>query len=172
MAGLSGQIGWPLLRARSAILTAQFATACCYAIQYSLMGQDTGASVCLIGASQAPIAIAAGERLWLRNLGLGFIPLAIILAHFTWCGAPTLLATCASCLVMLARMQDSMMRMRAIMLCASVFGAAYDLSVGALPALTGAILSFSVGAIALRREWRAQSRKGGSTPITQVCPAQ
>ncbi|WP_068111098.1 YgjV family protein [Tropicimonas marinistellae] len=161
-AALAGQLIWPLLRRRNRILAAQIGIAGCYATHYALMDQWSGTSVCLVGAMQSAIALIAGEKPWLCKMGFGFIPLVIVLAFFTWCGLPSVLATCACCLIMIGRMQRDLLRMRAIMLAASPFGIGHDLTVGAIAALAGAILSFAIGAAALRREWITRRRAARS----------
>ena len=161
-AGLAGQIVWPMLKERRHILGAQLGIACCYATQYALMGQGTGMAVCLVGATQTTVALIAGDRPWLSRLGLVFIPLVIALAVATWSGVPTLLATCACTLIMLGRMQRDLLRMRGVMLCAAPFGIAYDLSVGAVPALIGAVLSLTLSALAFRRALNDRMRTQGA----------
>ena len=153
LAGLAGQLAWPLLRDRNGILTVQVGIAGCYATQYALMDQWSGTGVCLVGATQSLIALVSGERGWLNRMGLGFIPVVIAVSYLTWSGLPSLLAACACCLVMIGRMQRDMLRMRAIMLSASPFGIGHDLVVGAFAALAGAVLSSALGVAALRREW-------------------
>ena len=158
-AGLAGQLAWPLLRRRAHILTAQLGIASSYATQYALMGHWSGTGVCSVGAAQTVIAMVAGDRPWLRYLGLGFIPVVGLISYLTWSGIASAFAMTACCLVMLGRMQRDILRMRMIMLCASPFAISYDLTVGAAPALVGAILSALIGLAAFRREWRA--RHGG-----------
>jgi hypothetical protein len=165
-AGLAGQLVWPLLRRRAQILTLQLGIASSYATQYALMGQWSGTGVCTVGAAQTVIAIIAGERPWLRYLGLGFLPVVGLIGYLTWSGLPSAFATTACCLIMLGRLQRDTLRMRAIMLCASPFGIGYDLTVGAAPALAGAILSALIGLAAFRREWLA--RYGTAAPLVQV----
>lgn len=158
MIGLAGQLGWPMLRHRRPILTVQLGIACAYASQYALMGERTGALVCLIGAMQTCITLIAGDRPVLRWTGLLFIPLVLALGLLTWAGPTSALAMTACCLIMLGRMQSDLLAMRAVMFAATPFGILYDLSVGALPALCGALLSAALAAIALRREWLARAR--------------
>ena len=161
-AGLAGQVAWPMLRDRQHILAAQLGIACCYATQYALMGQGTGMAVCLVGATQTTIALIAGDRPWLSRTGLVFVPLVLALAVVTWSGLPTLLAASACTLIMLGRMQRDILRMRAVMLCAAPFGIAYDLSVGAVPALIGAVLSLALSALAFRRALQDRTRAQGA----------
>lgn len=155
-AGLTCQLVWPLFRVRCRILAGQFGAASGYAAQYALLDQWSGASVCAIGATQTVIALVFGERQWLRHLGLGFIPLAGLLSYVMWNGAASALAAVAFCLVAIGRMQRDTLRMRAIILAAAPFGIGHDLTVGAVPALAGAILSCAIGLVALRREWLAR----------------
>ncbi|MCA8879249.1 MAG: YgjV family protein, partial [Rhodobacteraceae bacterium] len=155
-AGLAGQLVWPLLRSRSRILTAQLGIAGCYALQYACLGQWSGTGVCLIGACQTLTALAATGRPRLRGVGLAFLPLVLLSGCLTWSGAATAFATAACCLMMIGRLQQDTLRMRAVMLCAAPFGIGFDLTVGAAPGLAGAILSAAMSAAALRREWRAR----------------
>ncbi len=151
--GLTGQIAWSFFRKRDTILMIQLGIAICYATQYALLGQKTGTCVCLIGATQTTIALIAGDRPFLHKLGYAFIPLVLILGLLTWSGAHCAFAMSACCLVMLGRMQNDTLRMRAIMLAAAPFGIGYDISTGAIPALIGAMLSAVTAAMNLRREW-------------------
>lgn len=155
-AGLACQLVWPLFRMRPRILAGQFGAASGYATQYALLDQWSGAGVCTIGATQAVIAMLVGERPWLRHLGFTFIPLAGLLSYLMWNGTASAFAAVAFCLVVIGRMQRDTLRMRAIMLAASPFGIGYDLAVGAVPALAGAILSCAIGLVAFRREWLAR----------------
>ena len=155
--GLAGQLIWPLFRNRRSILTMQFGIAASYGTHYGLMDQWSGTGVCSIGGTQTLIAIIAGERPWLRWLGLGFIPLVGLVSYLTWSGMPSLFAMAACCLIMTARMQLDTLRMRMIMLCAAPFGIGYDLMVGTAPALAGAIFSALIGFSAFRREWQARN---------------
>lgn len=152
MAGLAGQIVWPLFKTRRAILTAQMINAAFFATQYGLMGQTTAMSVCLIGASQSLTALIAGDRRWLARLPAAFLPVVWVMGVLTWSGLPTLLAVMACTLIMLGRMQQDVVRMRAVMLAAAPFGITHDITVGAIPALIGALLSASLSARALRHE--------------------
>ncbi|MCT4369164.1 YgjV family protein [Yangia mangrovi] len=138
------------------MLSAQACIAGCYAAQYALLGQWSGTGVCAIGATQTLIALAAGDRPWLRHMGLVFLPLVWLVTALTWCGLASGLAMTACCLVMIGRMQGDTLRMRTILLCAAPFGIGYDLVVGALPGLMGALLSACIGAAALHREWRVR----------------
>ncbi len=164
MAGLAGQLAWPLLRKRCQILSAQFGIASCYATQYALMGQWSGTGVCAIGAGQTLIAMITGGRPRLRCVGACFIPLVGLISFLTWNGVASAFAMTACCLVMIGRMQRDAIRMRAVMLSAAPFGIGYDLTVGAAPALAGAILSALVGGAALYRE--CQARRG--TPAAEA----
>ena len=133
-AGLAGQLVWPLFGMRTAVLSAQLGTASCYATQHALMGQSSGACVCLAGATQSAITLIAGEKSWLNRLQSGFIPLVVLLGYLTWSGLPSVLS-------------------------AAPLGIGYDLAVGAVPALLGAILPFAIGAAAFRRGWISRDRK-------------
>lgn len=165
-AGLAGQLAWPLLRSRTRILAAQLGIASSYATQYALLGQWTGTGVCAVGATQTVFALVVGNRPWLRYLGLCFIPIVGLISYLTWSGAASAFAMTACCMIMIARLQRDTLRMRAIMLAAAPFGIGYDLAVGAIPALAGAILSAAIGIGAFRREWVA--RMGSSTPRAQA----
>jgi hypothetical protein len=137
---------------REHILTLQLGIASAYATHYALMGVTSGATVCLIGATQTTIALLSGDRPWLSRLGLGFIPLACLIGALTFSGIATILAVTACCLVMLGRLQSDTLRMRALMLAASPFGISHDAFTGAYPALAGALLSAAIAATAFHRE--------------------
>ena len=149
---LAGQVAWPLLKRRDHILTLQLGIAASYAAHYALQGVTSGATVCLIGATQTTIALLAGDRPWLSRMGLGFIPLVCLVGALTFSGPATLLAVAGCCLIMLGRLQSCTVRMRAIMLAASPFGIGHDAFVGAYPALVGALLSAAIAATAFHRE--------------------
>jgi len=151
-AGLAARLASPLFARRDQILTAQLAASCLFAASYALMDQRTATAVCLIGAAQTTAALIAGDRPWLNRMGYVFLPVVLVLGVVTFSGLPTILAVTACCLMMVGRLQQDLMRMRGIQLCASPFGAAHDILVGAWPCLVGAILSFGIAAAAFRRE--------------------
>ena len=151
-AALAGQVAWPLLKKREHILTLQLGIAAAYAAHYGLQGVTSGATVCLVGATQTTIALLAGDRPWLSRMGLGFIPLVCLVGALTFSGPATILAVTACCLIMLGRLQSDTVRMRALMLAASPFGITHDIFTGAYPALAGALLSAAIAATAFHRE--------------------
>ncbi|WP_425053597.1 YgjV family protein [Psychromarinibacter sp. S121] len=152
IAGLAGQLVWPLFRKRGSILITQLAAACCFGTSYALMGQQTGAAVCLTGAMQTTVALLAGDRPWLSRMGYVFLPAVLAIGALTWSGLPTLFAVTACCLVMVARLQADTLRMRRVQLTAAPFGMAHDTLIGAWPCLAAALLSFGIAASAYRRE--------------------
>lgn len=152
VAGLLGQLAWPLFRSRESMLTVQLVTACSYSASYSLMHQNTATAVCLAGATQTTLALLAGERPWLARVGYVFLPIVLTVGLLTWSGLPTILAITACCLTMIGRLQPDTVRMRSVQLTASPFGAAHDIMVGAWPCLLGAFLSFAIASAGLRRE--------------------
>ena len=152
IAALAARMTAPLFARRETILIAQLTASCCSAASYALMGQQTAAGVCLIGATQTTVALIAGERSWQANMGYVFLPIALAVSALTFSGLPTILAAMACCLMMIGRMQQDLMRMRRIQLCACPFGAAHDIVVEAWPALAGALMSFAIALIAFRRE--------------------
>ena len=151
-AGLAARVASPLFSRRDQILTTQLAASCLFAASYALMNQQTATSVCLIGATQTTVALIAGDRPWLNRMGYVFLPVVLAMGATTFSGLPTILAVTACCLMMIGRLQQDVMRMRGIQLCASPFGAAHDIVVGAWLCLAGAILSFAIAAAAFRRE--------------------
>ncbi|WP_343116116.1 YgjV family protein [Ostreiculturibacter nitratireducens] len=154
--GLACQLAWPMFRQRRSILTVQFGIGADYGAQYALLGAWSGAGVAFLGATQTVIALIAGDRPWLRKLGFGFIPAAALIGFLTWSGVASVFAIAACSLIMAGRMQRDTIRMRSLMLAAAPFGIGYDLSVGAAPALIGAIVSACLGIAALLREVRAR----------------
>lgn len=155
-AGLAAQMAWPLFRGREAILTVQLSASCSYAASYALLGQDTATAVCLTGAIQTTVALLAGDRPWLSRLGYVFVPFVLAVGALTYSGLPTILAVTACCLIMIGRMQANTIRLRGIQITASPFGAAHDAVVGAWPNFAGALVSFAIAALALRRELHAR----------------
>jgi hypothetical protein len=154
--GLACQLAWPLFRDRRSILTVQFGIGASYALHYALLGAWSGAGVASLGATQTALALLAGERPWLRRMGLVFLPVLGGVGAITWDGASSLLALTACALVMIGRMQADTLRLRILLLCAAPFGIGYDASVGALPALVGACVSAGLGVSMLAREIRAR----------------
>lgn len=154
VAGLAARMVSPIFARREPILTAQLTASCLFATSYALMGQQTATSVCLIGAIQTTVALIAGERPWLNRTGYVFLPVALAMGATTYSGLPTILAVTACCLMMIGRLQQDLIRMRGIQLCAGPFGAAHDIVVGAWPCFAGAVLSFTIAAAAFRRELR------------------
>jgi len=151
-AGLAARVISPLFARRDQILTAQLAASCLFAANYMLMSQQTATAVCLIGAIQTTVALIAGDRPWLSRMGYVCLPVVLVIGVATFSGLPTILAVTACCLMMIGRLQQDLMRMRLIQLCASPFGAAHDIVVGAWPCLVGAIVSFVIAAAAFDRE--------------------
>ncbi len=157
-AGLACQFVWPLLSGRRAILGVQLGIGANYGAQYALLDAWSGAAVCSLGAAQTLIALLAGERAWLRRLGLMFLPGIVGVSLMTWSGLPSFLALSACCLTILARQQQDEIRLRQFMLAAAPFGMSYDISVGAAPALIGACVSNSIALVMLRPALRNSQR--------------
>ena len=155
--GLLCQMIWPIFRARKAIMTVQFGIGADYCMQYALLEAWSGAGVCCIGAVQSVVAFFAGERPWLRLVGVAFLPMAGAISYVTWSGFASLFALAAVSLVMIGRLQQDAVRLRIFLLAAAPFGIGYDIAVGALPALLGGIISASIAATMLAREVRARA---------------
>lgn len=169
--GLACQLTWPLFSKRRTILGIQMGIGTNYAAQYALLDAWSGAAVCALGASQTLIALLAGDRVWLRLLGLGFLPIVALACLATWAGISSLFALSACALVMIGRLQKDTVRLRQFMLAAAPFGMGYDLSVGAVPALAGACVSLVISLAALRRELRKRAaQKHGSAQRPLVKP--
>jgi hypothetical protein len=155
--GLTCQLAWPVFSTRHLMLAVQFGIGATYGLQYALLDAWSGAGICSIGATQTVIAFFAGDKPWLRKLGLIFLPVVGAVSYFTWSGYASLFALAACSLVMLGRLQKDTIRLRMFLLAASPFGISYDLSVGAMPALCGAISSAIVAAVMLARELRKRN---------------
>ena len=160
--GLLCQLIWPMFRARRAIMTAQFGIGADYSMQYALMGAWSGAGVVGLGACQSALAFFAGERPWLRQAGFVFLPVVGAICYATWSGIASFFALTAITLIMVGRMQRDTLRLRAFLLAAAPFGIGYDISVGALPALIGAIVSACIATTILVREIRLRRGAVGS----------
>lgn len=163
-AGLLCQLVWPLFRARRAIITAQFGIGADYSLQYALLGAWSGAGVAGLGACQSALAFFAGDRPWLRQVGFCFLPLVAAICYATWSGIASAFALAAVTLIMVGRLQRDTLRLRIFLLAAAPFGIAYDLVVGALPALVGGLVSAVIAATMLVREIRERLPAAGSTP--------
>jgi len=155
LAGLGCQLVWPLFSERRTMLGVQMGIGSNYGVHYAMPDAWTAAGVCTLGATQTLVAFVAGDRPWLTRLGLAFLPVVFGVAVLTWSGAASAFALMASTLIMLARLQADTLRLRALMLASCPFGMAHDLTIGAAPAFAGALISFTVAALAFRREWRA-----------------
>ena len=157
MMGLLCQMIWPIFRARKAIMTVQFGIGADYGMQYALLNAWSGAGVCCIGAVQSAVAFFAGERPWLRLVGVALLPFAGVITYFTWSGIASIFALAAVMLVMIGRLQHDAVRLRIFLLAAAPFGIGYDIVVGALPALLGGIISAAIAAVMLVRELKSRT---------------
>lgn len=158
MAGLLCQVIWPLFRARSAIMTAQFGIGADYSLQYALMGAWSGAGVAALGATQTALNLIAGDRPWLRFIAPAYIPIVAAICAMTWSGLESLCAFVAVSLILIGRAQSDTLRLRVFLLAAAPFGMAYDVLTGALPALMGGTLSAAIALAMLIRE--VKTRRG------------
>lgn len=152
--GLACQLAWPVFTQRKRILSVQFGIGANYGIQYAFLEAWSGAGICSLGATQTAVAFFAGERAWLRKMGLFFLPVVAIVCYVTWSGYSSLFALVACSLVMIGRLQKDTLRLRIFLLAAAPFGISYDISVGAMPALCGAVSSAVIALVMLVRELR------------------
>lgn len=152
--GLVCQLSWPVFNERRRVLLVQFGIGANYGIQYALLEAWSGAGIAGLGATQTAVAFFAGDRRWLRKMGLAFLPVVAIVCYATWSGPFPLLALCACSLVMMGRLQNVTLRLRLFLLAASPFGISYDICVGAIPALCGALSSAVIASVMLVRELR------------------
>lgn len=153
-AGLLCQLIWPVFHARRTIMTVQFGIGADYSLHYALLDAWSGAGVAGTGAIQSALAFFFGDRPWFRWVGLAFLPIVAAICYVTWTGPVTLLAFAAVSLIMVGRLQSDTLRLRVLLLAAAPFGAAYDVIVGAVPALVGGMVSAAVAAAMLVRELR------------------
>jgi hypothetical protein len=168
--GLLCQLIWPLFRARKAMIAAQFGIGADYGVQYALLGAWSGAGVAGLGATQTVLAYFTGERPWLQRAGLMFLPLAGAIGYATWSGIASAFALAAVSLTMIGRLQSDTLRLRILLLAAAPFGIGYDLMVGALPALIGAIISATVATAMLAREILSRRRAAqAAAPVNPAC---
>jgi len=165
-AGLFCQLIWPLFQDRRAIMTAQFGIGADYSMHYALLGAWSGAGVAGLGATQSALAFFAGDRPWLRNVGYVFLPVVGLIGYLTWSGIESAFALAAVTLIMVGRMQSDTLRLRILLLTAAPFGMAYDIAVGAAPALIGGIVSAIIAVTMLVREIRSRRPAGASKAST------
>lgn len=156
--GLLCQLTWPMFRRRNAILTVQFGVGANYSLQYALLDAWSGAGVAGLGAIQTLLALFAGDRPWLRRAGFLFLPVVAAVCFATWSGIASLFALSAVTLIMVGRLQRDTLCLRILLLSAAPFGIGYDVLVGALPALIGAISSAIIATSMLVREIRLRRR--------------
>jgi len=152
--GLACQLIWPLFRTRKAIVALQFGVGAAYCVHYALLGAWSGAGVAGLGASQSALAFFFASRPWFRRVGLFFLPIVASICWMTWSGLSTVCALAAVTLIMLGRLQRDTLSLRVLQLTAAPFGMAYDIMVGAAPALLGAVLSATIAVAMLVREIR------------------
>jgi hypothetical protein len=146
------------MRTRRAILRMQSGIGLGYGTQYALLDGWSGAFIAWLGATQN-LTLLLDRRDHLRPvIGYFFLPVVGLACALSWSGLPSLFAFCACGLVMLSRLQRGTIRLRAMQLMAAPFGIAYDLSVGAMPALCGALISAAIAALALTLEIRLVRR--------------
>ncbi len=156
--GLVCQLAWPWFRERRVILSIQLCIGLLYCAQYALLGAVSAAGVCAIGAMQTTLALAAGDRPWLRRASLVFLPIVASLCLATWSGLPSLFALVGVTFVMLSRLQQDLLRLRMLQLGSVPFAIGHDMLVGAAPALVGCIVSACVASAALLRELRLRRK--------------
>jgi hypothetical protein len=135
------------------ILSIQLGIGVLYCAQYALLGAFSAAGVCAIGATQTALALAAGDRPWLKRAGLVFLPIVAVLCLATWSGLPSLFALCGVTLTMLGRLQQDILRLRMFQLGSVPFAIGHDMLVGAAPALIGCVVSACIATAALLREF-------------------
>lgn len=157
--GLVCQLVWPWCHTRRVILSIQFGIGLLYCAQYALLGAFSAAGVCAVGAMQTSLAIAAGDRAWLRRAGLLFLPIVAMLCFVTWNGLPSLFALIGVSFVMIGRLQQSVLRLRVLQLGSAPFAIGHDMLVGAAPALIGCVVSACIASAALLRELRRQRQR-------------
>lgn len=169
-AGLFCQLIWPVFRARRAIMTAQFGIGADYSLHYALLGAWSGAGVAGLGATQSALAFFAGDRPWVQNVGYFFLPVVGVIGYLTWSGIESAFALAAVTLIMIGRMQSDTLRLRILLLVAAPFGMAYDIVVGATPALIGGGVSATIAVTMLVREIKSRrpagARKASMSRIT------
>lgn len=164
--GLACQLAWPVFNERKRILSVQFGIGANYGIQYALLDAWSGAGIAGLGATQTAVAFFAGDRAWLRKMGLAFLPVVAVVCYATWSGLSSLLALCACLLVMMGRLQNDTLRLRLFLLAAAPFGISYDIVVGAMPALCGAVSSAVIAFVMLVRELRSRGLLPWSISVT------
>lgn len=165
--GLFCQLIWPLFRTHRAIMGVQFGIGAHYSTQYALLGAWSGAGAAGLGAMQSALALAAGDRPWLRRTGYIFLPIVMTIGWATWSGVASLFALAAVMLIIIGRLQRDTLRLRILLLAAAPFGMGYDIIVGALPALMGGFLSTIVAVSMLVREIRERREPAGSALRTR-----
>jgi hypothetical protein len=161
-AGLLCQLIWPVLRDHRAIMSVQFGIGADYSIHYALLDAWSGAGVAGLGALQSAMAYFYGERPWFRRVGLVFLPVVAAISYATWSGWETVFAFIAVALIMVGRVQKDTLRLRILLLAAAPFGMAYDVLVGAAPALAGGGVSAVIAGSMLIREIRLRRQAAGA----------
>lgn len=163
---LACQLFWPLMSSRRAILIVQAGIGLGYGAQYALLDAWSGALVCFLGASQTLLILFGGTGRVQRLASISVFPLLAVIGAMTWVGMPTAFALMACALTMFGRYQTDTVKLRSIQLTAAPFGMAYDISVGAFPALCGGLVAATIAFLALQREIKKRFPLGtGSVSI-------
>lgn len=141
MTGIACVIAWPFLRCLRQAVAVQSVGATAFALYFASLGASTAAVVCGMSLAQLLIILMVrNRRLRLVFSGASVIGLTL-LTILTWSGLPSLLAASGSIVNMIARNQQSSMRMKATFLIGAPFWLVHNIIVAAPLALTVDIVS-------------------------------
>jgi hypothetical protein len=129
--GLGCVLIWPFLRSYRRVIAVQSLGAAAFAVYFALLGAPTASAVCVVSIGQLLAAAWIRDRGLVVGLYAASLVLLALVAATTWHGAASALALAGSLAGSVARLQQSMVRMKAMFLIGTPFSLAHNLLVGA-----------------------------------------
>lgn len=161
--GLACLTGWPLLRTRGEMLSAQAGAGLGFGVNHALLGEGTGAIVSLLVALLTVAALALAYRPQLRPLYLSITAGVVGGNLLAWQGASLAPALLALGLLVSAHLQADPARLRLLGLLAAACGSVLAFVEGSLPQFTGNVLAIGLG-LAHSGSGRHEPPMGGPHP--------
>jgi hypothetical protein len=149
LAAMACLVAWPLFRTRATMLIVYIGNNLGFALHYALLDQWTAVAMNGLMAVQTIVAIWLIRWPRLRLAYYALMPVVAGASIATWQGSPSFLASAATTLSTIGRMQRNETFLRALLLASAPFWAAHDLIVGSLPGLVADLLSMATGATML-----------------------
>jgi hypothetical protein len=142
---------WPFASRRRLVLLVQCIGSSAFAVHFVLLGAETAAVASCIALIQllAAAVVQSRLRLWLIYGASGLTLLC--LTAMTWHGLPSVFASIGSLLAMVARLQQSTVRMKVAFLASGPFWAIHNFIVGSMFGLTVDMVAAGSTIVALCR---------------------